>query len=309
MSVDVQQDDKRGPSKVAKIEEPAAPRPPLMQRLQTGLSQIEWGIMLITALVMALGWCVLFLSPNILQILAGIVPVLAGLFLGRKVKNQLLLHGVLLGVIGFLMGLGLVALYGALSSAGLVPMPQFVTTPNQPPTSLDPAALIYVYVTFSMFALIPFPAFGTVMAGRSEQRNRELRQYVEERGGRLERPTAVRTLEDLQGLSLPQLGYYVNSLFKKNGFEFVDYHFIDKDKHLELELKYKEEVYLARLSVADKVRPGTVEGLVQEMKRRGVPKGIVITSTEFTPEALKSINSRRHLLPIDGSTLFEIAEK
>jgi hypothetical protein len=168
--------------------------------------------------------------------------------------------------------------------------------------------LLFFYTSFSLFALVPFPAFGTMMAGRSEQRNRELRQQVAERGGQLERPGAVRTLEDLQGLSLPQLGSYVVSLYRRKGFEFKDYRFIDKDKHLDVELEYNKERYLLRLSVADKVRPGTIESLIQEMKRRTVPKGIVIASTEFAPEAVKSLGGRKNVIGIDGQTLFEIAE-
>ncbi|NJO07441.1 MAG: restriction endonuclease, partial [Chloroflexaceae bacterium] len=45
-----------------------------------------------------------------------------------------------------------------------------------------------------------------------------MREQLELRGGRLERHTPVRTLEDVQGLSLPQLGTYVSDMFKKNGF-------------------------------------------------------------------------------------------
>jgi hypothetical protein len=159
-----------------------------------------------------------------------------------------------------------------------------------------------------VFALIPFPAFGTVMAGRTEQRNREQRKEVDDRGGRLERPGVVRTLEDLRGLSLPQLGSFISNLYKKKGFEFKDYRFIDKDKHLDLEMTYNGERYLMRLSVADKVRPGTVESLIQDMRRREIHKGLVITSTEFTPDTIKAAANKRNVLTIDGSTLFDMAE-
>jgi restriction endonuclease Mrr len=44
------------------------------------------------------------------------------------------------------------------------------------------------------------------------------------------------------------------------------------------------------------------------MRRRALTKGVVITSTEFTVDALKAGKERRNLVLIDGQTLFEIAE-
>jgi hypothetical protein len=312
MSVDTtpEQHDK-GPGEPQKnkaAEGKETPREPLAKRLGLSFTQIEWRITLLIALGMAVAWCAFFLGPSVLQILAGIVPVMAGLYLGRRVKGDWLGHGLVLGFAGFTFGLLLVLAYGALGSAGVVTLPELALSPEGPPVAATAADLIFFYVTFSMFALIPFPAFGTVMAGRAEQRNRELRQQVEERGGRLERPSVVRTLEDLQGLSLPQLGSYVVSLYRKKGFEFKDYRFVDKDKHLDIEFSYEGEVYLLRLTVADKVRPGTIESLVQDMKRRGIPKGVAITSTEYTPDAVKAAAARRNLVAIDGQTLFDMAE-
>ncbi len=313
MSVDIQEEQR-----AERRDDPGqseAVRPSLGQRLrqaparfQAARAQINWRITLLTALVMAVGWCLLFLANNILQILAGVVPVVAGLFLGRRVKQQLLLHGIILGVGGFLIGLLLIIFYGVLGSFGLVTLPTIALEQGQPAMQVTPGELIFFYVSFSLFALLPFPAFGTVMSGRAEERNRELRRQLEERGGRLERPGVVRTLEDLRGLSLPQLGSYTANLFKRKGFDFKDYRFIDKDKHLDIELSYKDETYLLRLSVADKVRPGTIESLVQDMKRREIPKGIVITSTEFTADALKSAKGKRNILAVDGQTLFDMAE-
>lgn len=308
MSVDVREEQKHTGSDEAVEQETPPPRPPLLARFRMALAQIDWRQTLTIALLMGVGWCALFLSNSVLQILAGVVPVVAGMFLGRRVKQQLLLHGLILGVSGFLVGLVVVSIYAALSGAGVVPPYQARLEPESPPTAVGPEQLILIYLSFSVFALIPFPAFGAVIAGRSEQRNREMRQQIEERGGRLERPGAVRTLEDLRGLSLPQLGTYVSNLFKKKGFAFNDWHFIDKDKHLDLQMEYEGEPYLLRLSVADKVRPGTIESLAQDMRRRGTKKGLVITSTEFTPDAVKASKGRRNIVLVDGQTLFDIAE-
>ncbi len=238
------------------------PRPSIIQRAITSLQQVQWGETVLIALVMSVAWCGLFLASNVLQVLAGIVPVMAGLYLGRRVKGNYLANGIVLGVAGFFFGLIIVFVYGLLGSSGLVPMPQLSLQSGQAPQTASAGDLLFVYLTFSVFALIPFPAFGTVMAGRTEQRNKELSKEVEDRGGKLERPSVVRTLEDLRGLSLPQLGSYVSGLYKKKGFEFKDYRFIDKDRHLDIEMTYSGERYIMRLSVADKVRAGTVESLM-----------------------------------------------
>ncbi|MEI7770416.1 MAG: restriction endonuclease [Chloroflexales bacterium] len=289
-------------------QDPAAPRPSLIQRAVASLSRVRWAETLLIALAMAVAWCGLFLANNVLQVLAGVVPVMAGLYLGKRVKGDYLAHGLVLGVAGFFFGLIIVVAYGLIGSAGIVPMPQLSLQAGKDPQTASAGDLLFVYFTFSIFALIPFPAFGTVMAGRTEQRNRDMSKEVEDRGGRLERPGVIRTLDDLRGLSLPQLGSYISAVYKKKGFEFKDYRFIDKDKHLDIEMTYKGERFLMRLSVADKVRPGTLESLIQDMRRREIPKGLVITSTEFTPDTLKAASGRRNIVAIDGQTLFDIAE-
>jgi hypothetical protein len=275
-----------------------------------GLSfrNIRWGETLLIALVMALGWCALFLGSGLLQIFAGIIPVMAGLYLGRRVKADWLGHGLVLGFAGFLFGMATIVIYGLLAQQGIVPMPMSQPTPDTPAEPLTFSRLIVEFGLLMAFSLIPFPAFGTVMAGRTEQRNQQLQQEVATRGGRLERPGVVRTLEDLRGLSLPQLGGFVRNLYTKKGFEIKDYRFVDKDKHLDLDMLYEGESYLLRLTVADKVAAGTLQSLVQDMKRRGIGKGVVIASTEFTPDALKTGRDRKNLVLIDGPTLFEISE-
>lgn len=287
---------------------PTPEREPLLKRIGLSFDKIEWRLTMLVAVAMSAAWCIFFLGTSILQILAGIVPVMAGLYLGRRVKNDWLGHGLVLGIAGFFFGLAIVYVYGLLGTAGLVPLPELQLEAAQPPAPATAQDLLFFYTTFSLFALIPFPAFGTVMAGRAEQRNRQLQEEVAERGGRLERPGVVRTLADLQGLSLPQFGSYVVALYRKKGFEFKDYRFVDKDKHLDLEMRYADEPYLLRLTVVDKVRPGTIESLVQDMKRRSIAKGVVITSTEYAPEAKKAAGSRRNLVAIDGQTLFDMAE-
>ncbi|WP_174842852.1 restriction endonuclease [Candidatus Oscillochloris fontis] len=286
-----------------------APRPSVIQRIMEGMANVEWKQVLLVALVMAFAWCSLFMTSPMMQILAGIIPVMGGLYLGNRVKGHYLSNGIMLGVAGFLFGLIIVVIYGSMIGAGMgVPLPQITSESGELAPIAGADDLVAVYFFYSLFALVPFPAFGAVMAGRTQQRNLELRRELDERGGRLERPGVIRTLEDLRGLSLPQFGMYVSNLYKKKGFTFHDYRFVDKDKHLDIEMEYNNERYLMRLSVADKVRVGTVESLIQDMRRRDILKGLVITSTEFAPETIKAAANKRNLITIDGPTLFAMAE-
>jgi len=233
--------------------------------------------------------------------LAGIVPVGVGLLLARNVPGHYALHGFLTGALASLMAAATLWFFifqtqFGVNGAGMV-------EPGTPPWDAW-----MVLSGFFSFSLIVFCTFGASTAGRIEERNRALREEIKQRGGALERPGAIREPDDIRGLSLPQLGYYVNNLFKKQGFTFKDYRFLHKDKYLDIWMEYKEEPWHLRLSVADKVAPGAVESLIQEMKREGCSKGVVITSTEFTPGAIKAAKDRPVVL-IDGATLYQIAEK
>ena len=277
--------------------------------LRTGLQELQWREVLLFGIGAGMLMPLSFLQPTLLSIAAGIIPVGVGLLLGRRVKGHYGLHGFVTGLVGGLLGL---IVLGVLIF--LTPFGQNAPTNLGPAGATTPTAnipLVNVWLQlggFIAFSLITFCTFGATMAGRTEQRNRQLRQEVEQRGGRLERPGAIRTADDIRGLSLPQFGSYVNNLFKKHGFRLKDYRFIDKDKHLDLWLEYESEPWHLRLSVADKVTPGTIEGLNQELKRERCRKGVVLTSTEFTPGAIKSAKGRPIVL-IDGQTLYEIAEK
>jgi HJR/Mrr/RecB family endonuclease len=139
-----------------------------------------------------------------------------------------------------------------------------------------------------------------------EERNREMRNQTAERGGTLERAGAIREVGDIRGLTLAQLGGFVNQLFKKKGFAFKDYKFVEKDKYVDLWLEHEAQTWHIRCSTAERVSAGAVESLLQEMKREGITKGIVVTSTEFTSSATKSAKDKPVVL-IDGITLYDIS--
>jgi hypothetical protein len=292
-------------------EASAAPAPrqstigQLIEGLRAGISALEWRPVLLFGIGAGLLMPLSYLQAGLLAFVAGLVPVGTGLLLGRRVKGHYGLHGFVAGLIGALIAwtaLGVMIFLTPLGRGAMVGLGSATTA------GISPVGVWLQLGGFTAFSLITFCTFGASMAGRTEERNRQIRQEIETRGGRLERPGAIRTPEDIRGLSLPQFGSYVSNLFKKHGFQFKDYRFVDKDKHLDIWMEYEGDLWHLRLSVADKVTPGTVEGLLQELKREGCRKGVVLTSTEFTPGAIKSAKGRPVVL-IDGQTLYEIAEK
>jgi len=274
----------------------------LLSDLREGLDQLQWREVLLFGVLSGLFMALSFAGGSSVSIVAGIVPVGTGLLLGRRIRSHYSLHGFATGLLG--------AVVGAITLAVLIFLTPLGLRIRQ---SLDPNVLmspLQAWITdagFTAFSLIAFCTFGTGMAGRTEGRPRKSREEVDSRGGRLEKPGVIRSADDIRGLSLPQLGSYVSTIFKKQGFTFKDYSFIDKDKHLDLWMEHEGEPYHMRLSVADKVSTGTIESLNQEMKREGTRKGLVITSTEFMPSAAKSAKGRAILL-IDGETLYQMAE-
>jgi len=300
---------KRDRAAAVPAEAPATELPPvgrieqLRHELSTGWRELQWREVLLFGVLSGALMSLSFLQGSALSIVAGIVPVGTGLLLGRRVKSHYALHGFVTGLIGAVVGALVLAVLIFLSPLG-----------NAMQSSLGPAAsgftLLNVWAQlagFTAFSLIAFCTFGTGMAGRTAERTRQTRDEVDMRGGRLEKPGVIRSADDIRGLSLPQLGTYVSTIFKKQGFAFKDYRFIDKDKHLDLWMEHEGEPFHMRLSVADKVSTGTIESLNQEMKREGTRKGLVITSTEFMPSAAKSAKGRAIVL-IDGETLYQMSE-
>ena len=282
----------------------------LRDNLRAGINELQWRDVVLFGVGAGVLMPLSLAQSGTLTFVAGIIPVGVGLLLGRRVKGHYTLHGFVTGLIGALVGLAVLAglLFltplGAGAGASLGANP--AASPGAAPVS--PLALWLQLGSFIAFSLIAFCTFGASTAGRAEERNRGTREAVAERGGRLERPNAIRTADDIRGLSLPQFGSYVKNVFTKKGFQFKDYKFIDKDKHLDMWMEYEGDPWHLRLTVADKVNPGTIEGLNQELKREDCRKGVVLASTEFTPGALKSAKGRPIVL-IDGETLYEIAEK
>ena len=82
---------------------------------------------------------------------------------------------------------------------------------------------------------------------------------------------------------------------------------MDKDRFVDLWLTHNEDQYHIRCTIAEKVTPGTIESLLQEMKRENITKGIIVSSTEFTAAAQKSVKEKPIVL-IDAVTLLDLVK-
>ncbi len=288
-------------------------------QLTAGATAINWRAAMPYGAVAGLLMALALVQAGVLSFVAGIIPVGVGLLLARRVAGRFGLHGFIAGLTGAVVAV--LVLYGLIfwTDFGARQVINSGLAGTNPTTPIDPATLepqvragllAQSWLTTSLFvgaSLITFCTFGTMTAGRSELRTREQRMDVKERGGNLDRPGVIRTVDDITGLSLPQLGGYVRNLFTKNGFKFTDWKFIDKDRHLDMWFEHEQKPYHLRLSVEDKVSPGTVESLLQDMRREDVPRGIIITSTSFAPGALKA-GKNRPIVLIDGAMLYRVAE-
>ncbi|RLT21279.1 MAG: restriction endonuclease [Chloroflexi bacterium] len=272
---------------------------PANEYLSQGFRAFNWTTVILYGVGAGLLMPISLVQSNVLAVIAGVVPVTVGLLLARSAKGFYGLYGFMTGLIGAITSTTLLAVLIFLTgNAELVA--------QLSPESVTPMSTWLTASGFISFSLIAFCTFGTITTGRMEERNREARSQNAARGGNLERPSAIREVSDIRGLLLPQLGGFVNTLFKKKGYALRDYKFTDKDRYVDLWYDYQDAVWQVRCVVAEKVSSGVVESLLQEMKRAGIPKGIVVTSTEFASSATKGAKDKPVVL-IDGDTLFEIS--
>jgi hypothetical protein len=267
--------------RAAKEKAPRAPRQPLGQILR----ELDWPTLLLVGIGLGVLWIFVIVDGGALQILAGLLPVTGGIIVGRRITRHSTWHAVLLSVISTVAALAAATVLFATRPAGDLPVE-------------DLQILLVALITLPLF-----PALGVITAQRSEQRLREARKEQAQRGGRIEKPGRIRTIEDLQGLSLPQLGGYVADLFRKHDFLINDYRF-EKDR-LDLQVSYEGEPWLLRVMTAEKVKPGVPQELAQRMKAEGVKKGVVITSMDFQEGATRWAKDKPIAL-LDGPTLISM---
>lgn len=268
-------------SQSLKPAKPAAERP-LRTPVGQILRELQWTWLLLLGVGMGALWAILLLQGGIAQILAGLLPVTAGIMLGRRVKNHVYWHAIMLGALTTLAAVVVVFVIWALG---------YVDTQY------------LAVLSVGVVTLLPFPAFGVITASRSEQRRQEVVELQSRRGGKLDRPGRVKQLDELRSLSLPQLGGYVSDLFRKHGFSINDYRF-EKDR-LDFTVSYEDELWLLRVVTAEKVKPGVAQELSQRMRAEDVTKGVVITSMDFQEGALRWSKDKSIVL-IDGATLLSM---
>lgn len=259
------------------LRAPSGPRTPVAQVLR----ELNWGLLLLIGVAGGAVWTLLLAQANTFAFFAGLLPVLGGILLGRRITNHVIWHGVLLSVLTVVAAVATTALLVIAGAAS----PIFVQQ----------------VVSLGIIALLPFPAFGVYTANQSEQRNRLVRAERDRRGGSLDKPGRVRTLEDLRSLSLPQLGGYVTEMFRKHDFKIKDFHF-DRGNFLDLNMTHGDEQWLVRVTVEEKVKQGVVLQFVQDAREGPPIKAVVVTSMDFQDAAVRWAKDRPVVL-IDGPTL------
>lgn len=259
----------------------ATPRTPIGQVLR----ELRWPLLLLVGIASGLLWVILLLQGGALGFFAGLLPVTGGILVGRRAKQHVTWHAILLS---------LITAVSAAAATALV----LATVQN-----LDP--ILRQTLGTSFILLIPFPAFGVITAARSEQRARAVREVQANRGGKLEKPGRVKTLDDLRGLSLNQLGSYVSELFRRHDFTIEDYHFENKENYVDFRLRKDDEPWLVRVTVDEKVKQGVVLQMHQQMRSQPGTKVVFITSMDFQDQATRWAKDKPLVL-IDGPTLLSM---
>ena len=262
---------------------PRAPRTPVAQVFR----ELDWPMLLLVGIGVGIFWVLLLLQGGAIQILAGLLPVTGGILIGRRAKRHINWHAAVLGLL--------------MSASALATVGVLIAIEIQRNGTISP--LLLQAMIFAVVTLLPFPAFGVITAARSEERQRGLREEQQRRGGRLDRPGRVRSIEELRSLSLPQLGGYVADLFRKHGFLINDFKF--EKERLDFQMTYEDEPWLVRVYTAEKVKPGAAQELSQRMRTDDVKKGIVITSMDFQEGAARWVKDKPIVL-LDGPTLLSM---
>ena len=300
---------RRNRNQATLAESQAAELPPvgliaqLRHELTTGLRELQWREVLLFGVLSGALMSLSFLQGSALSIVAGIVPVGTGLLLGRRIKSHYSLHGFVTGLIGAVVGAIVLGVLIFLTPLG-------ATMPN----SLGPAAHIYAAECLGAAGRLHRLLADRLLHLRHRHgRPHRGAQPQNPRRGRHARRPAGKARHHPLGRRHPRAvaaaaWHLCQHDLQEAGLRVQGLRFIDKDKHLDLWMEHEGEPYHMRLSVADKVSTGTIESLNQEMKREGIRKGLVITSTEFMPSAAKSAKGRAIVL-IDGETLYQMSEK
>jgi uncharacterized membrane protein len=261
---------------------------------------ILWGLTALVGAITGVAWAAIILfAPDTFKLMAGIAPVVGGIYLGRKVKERAFSHGTLMSLF-------------AVIAATIVAVPLltsgFIKLAVDPETGLPPtpkAAVVSISIMM-LITLVPFPIYGVMLSVRNKKRAEEFSKETNTRGGQLQRPGRILNLDDLQALPLPKFGSWVVQLFKNNGFVLDDYQFGKDVVDLKMHRTEPEEKWLIRCTVADTIKPGMAQELVQDLRESEFAKGVVVTSTTVLDATRKWAKTRRNIEVIDGATLMDM---
>jgi hypothetical protein len=266
---------------------------------------IAWRMVILAGLLTGAAWsAILQLGPDKVKLAAGIAPVVGGIWLGRRVKERALAHGFLMSLFAVIAGL-------------LIFTPILLTTNFSSPIETQATAEAATKVatkaesfvsllTVMLITLVPFPIYGVMLSSRNQKKMSDFKEEIEKRGGQLQNPGRVINIDDLQALALPKFAKWVSSLFRKNGFTMDDYKFGKDVIDLYLTRAESEEKWLVRCTVADAVKPGMAQELVQDLRDSEWSKGVLATSVNVQDAARKWAKTRRNIELLDGETLIEM---
>ncbi len=272
-------------------------------------SPIAWKQTILVGLLTGLAWSAILFLPIVfgneslqnLSLLAGIAPVIGGIYLGRRLQDRALVHGLLLAVFAVIAAL-------AVATPIILTADTAFLAGAQPPagTAITKSGTFVSLLTLMLITLVPFPIYGTIISVRNKQRLNQYKEEANRRGGQLQRPGRIANLDDLQALPLPKFGSWVAQLFKNNGFLLDDYEFTKDVVDLHMTRKEHNEKWLVRCTVADAIKPGMAQQLAQDMRDGNWQKGIVATSTVVQEGTRKWLKGRNTIEALDGETLMDM---
>ncbi len=277
-------------TKTAEVATPAARTP------------IAWKLTALVGVITGIAWTVILLfAPDTLKLMAGIAPVIGGIYLGRKVKDRAFTHGFLMSLFAVIAAMAIVAPIVFTEVINLAVDQPAGTTPTVMGTFLSISLMMLI-------TLVPFPIYGVMLSVRNQKRAQEFQKEADTRGGQLQRPGRIVNLDDLQALPLPKFGSWVVQLFKdKGGFVLDDYQFSKDVVDLKMHCTKLEEKWLVRCTVADAIKPGMAQELVQDLRNsEEFVKGVVVTSTKVLDSTRKWSKTRLNIEVLDGETLMEM---